>query len=203
MDQEPTTDDGRRSRRAVLGAAAAGAVALTAGRLIGAEPAAAVAPNFLLGTSNDGGGAETQLDSNFAGTALYVNNYDGTAVIGAGNGPDGNAGVIGSTNSVVGVWGIAAVDGVGVLGTSVSGYGLKVQGKAGFSTAGHAWIAKGTSSIKVDLHGVTTSSLVIATLQTYRTGFHVEAVVTYGGKFRIYVNKKAPVKTKVAFFVID
>jgi hypothetical protein len=61
----PEHDDPRqpRSRRAVLGAAAARAIGLTAARLGAASPAAAGTGAMQYGDDNDAGDAETTLTS--------------------------------------------------------------------------------------------------------------------------------------------
>lgn len=201
MERDGSMDE-PRSRRAVLGAAAAGAVALTAGRLIGADPVAAGTGTMLYGTSNDSGANETQLGAYRSGNALLVSNYGGTGIFGQGDGA-GGSGVTGFTNQQNGVSGYAYLDGTGVFAKSNTGYGLKVEGKVAFSRSGRVSVAKKTSSVKVDIPGVTTSSKVIATIQTNRKGYYVQAAVAFTGKIRIYLNKTVPAATKVAYFIID
>jgi hypothetical protein len=80
---------------------------------------------------------------------------------------------------------------------------LAVQGKAVFSRSGRTAISKGHASRAVTFAGVTTSSLVIATLQTYRSGIYVAAAVPAAGKFTIYLNKAVSATTYVAFFILN
>ena len=80
---------------------------------------------------------------------------------------------------------------------------LRVQGKAVFSRSGRTSITAGHSSRSVTLAGTTTSSLVIATLQTHRTGIYVAAAVPASGKFTIYLNKAVTATTYVAYFVLN
>ena len=92
----------------------------------------------------------------------------------------------------------------GVLASaSAVGTALDVRGKAKFSTARRVRIAKGASSIRVRLAGVTSASLVIATLQQSRAGVYVQAAVPTTGAFTIYLNRKLTVATYVAYFVIN
>jgi hypothetical protein len=95
-------------------------------------------------------------------------------------------------------------DNIGVYargdGTAI---GLKVQGKAQFSRSGRTYVSAGHATRAVTYAGVTTSSLVIATLQTYRTGVFIAAAVPSAGKFTIYLNKAVSGTTYVAFFIIN
>lgn len=80
---------------------------------------------------------------------------------------------------------------------------LQVNGKAKFSRSARKSIGATATSLKVTLAGVTTSSYVIATLQTKVTGCYVQSVVPAAGSFTIYLSK-APGKTVyVAYFVIN
>jgi hypothetical protein len=51
--------------------------------------------------------------------------------------------------------------------------------------------------------GVSTSSYVIATLQTRRIGVYVHAVVPGTGYFLIYLNKAVTANTYVGYLVIN
>jgi hypothetical protein len=94
--------------------------------------------------------------------------------------------------------------GVAVHAESEAGFvALNVVGKARFSRSGRTSIAAGKKSTTVTMSGVTTSSYVIATLQTNRTGVFVRAVVPAAGKFTIYLNKAASGATDVGFLVIN
>lgn len=94
--------------------------------------------------------------------------------------------------------------GVAVHAESEAGFvALNVVGKARFSRSGRTSIAAGKASTVVTMSGVTTSSYVIATLQTNRTGVYVRAVVPAAGKFTIYLNKAVGSATDVGFLVIN
>jgi hypothetical protein len=80
---------------------------------------------------------------------------------------------------------------------------LRVNGKAVFSRSGRLTITAGHSSIAKTLSGVSTSSLVLATLQSLRSGVYVAAVVPTTGKFTIYLNKAVASSTYVAYFVLN
>jgi hypothetical protein len=127
----------------------------------------------------------------------------GVVGLGDGLGPPGlfGAGVYGYSGAVsppqppnnVGVY--ARGD-----GTSLA---LKVQGKATFSRSGRTYVSASHSSRAVTLAGVTTSSLVIVTLQTYRTGVYVAAAVPAAGKFTVYLNKAVTATTYFAYFILN
>jgi hypothetical protein len=95
--------------------------------------------------------------------------------------------------------------GVGVQATagSVLQTALRVTGKVKFSRSGRIAIAAGGSSKKVSMPGVTTSSYIIATLQTRRTGVYVASVVPATGYFTIYLNKSVSSSTYVGYLVIN
>ena len=111
-------------------------------------------------------------------------------------------GVLGRTTTGKGVRGDATT-GTGGYFASTSGLALDVAGKARFSRSKRVTIAAGASSLKVTLAGVTTSSLVLANLQSNRAGFYVQAVVPASGSFTIYLNKATTAATFVAYFVLN
>ena len=150
------------------------------------------------------------------------------AILGASGGA--NTGVQGysgapdslpATPAKTGVFGYAAQDAtaVGVKGESTTGTGglfttttgtaLQVAGKAKFSRSGRATVLKGKSYVDVTVTGgMTSHSMVHATLQTYRSGVSIAAVrINYptAGKARIYLTKVASTtaSTYVAWFVAE
>jgi hypothetical protein len=80
---------------------------------------------------------------------------------------------------------------------------LNVTGKTKFSRSGRVAVSAGASSKKVTMSGVTTTSYVIATLQSKRTGVYVASVVPATGYFTIYLNKAVTSSTTVGFLVIN
>jgi hypothetical protein len=95
--------------------------------------------------------------------------------------------------------------GVGVYAAAetTSQVALKVSGKVQLSRAGRTYVATNASYRTVTMAGVTTSSFIIATLQTRRTGVYVHAVVPAAGKFTIYLNKAVSANTYVGYVVIN
>jgi hypothetical protein len=117
-----------------------------------------------------------------------------------------------------GVWGDSEdLGGVGVIAESAStsnpaliAYGatssspaLQVNGKMKFNRAGRKTISAGKSSLVVTMAGVTTTSKILAVLNSNRSGRYVRAVVAGSGKFTIYLNSSVSSSTYVAYFVYD
>lgn len=80
---------------------------------------------------------------------------------------------------------------------------LRVQGKAVFSRSGRAAVSAGQSSKVVTMAGVTSTSLVLVTLRTRRSGVYVAAAVPAAGKFTVYLNKAVTATTYFAYLVLD
>jgi hypothetical protein len=97
--------------------------------------------------------------------------------------------------------------GAGLLAWGGTGTGndvaLDVRGKAKFSRSGRATIGSGRSSIKINVTGVTWSSLVFAVLRSNRSGRYVRAVVPTTGSFTIYLNTTVTSSTYVVWFVVN
>ena len=116
----------------------------------------------------------------------------------------GYFGVYGS--GVVGVTGQAETTsgpGVRAMGATTSSLALQVLGKVSFNRAGRKTIGAGKSSLVVSMAGVTSSSKVLAVLNSNRSGRYVRAVVPATGKFTVYLNSSVSSSTYVAYFVID
>jgi hypothetical protein len=97
------------------------------------------------------------------------------------------------------------VAGVGVQATAgtTAQIALNVVGKAKFSRSGRTYVGTNTYLRRVNMAGVTTSSYILATLQTRRTGVYVHAVVPAAGYFVIYLNKSVTANTYVGYLVIN
>lgn len=166
------------------------------------------------GTTNGSGGIGV-LGSGLIGvqgsgtaTGVFGSGETGVAGSGAKYGVSGNsanaagAGVLGqATNGAIGVEG-ASDTGEGVLAKSTSGDALKVVGKVAFSRSGLATVAATKKSVTVNLAGVTTSSMVIATLQTAAGAIGVANAVPATGKFTINLMAAPTGAVKVAWFII-
>ena len=93
--------------------------------------------------------------------------------------------------------------------TEVAGTALQVAGRATFSRSGRATVLKGKSYVDIVVAGgLTSHSMVHATLQVYRTGVAVAAArINYpsAGKARIYLTKVASTtaSTSVGWFVAE
>jgi len=113
---------------------------------------------------------------------------------------NGFAGVVGDVDGGTGVQGWTGVAvapdpiaHVGVLAGAENGrIALQVNGVGKFNRSGRASITVGTSSKKITVPGgVTTAAFGIATLQTNRAGYYVQAVVPSASTstITVYLNK--------------
>jgi hypothetical protein len=155
----------------------------------------------VIGRSTDGAGVQGY-SVNDAGLHGFGGPYglwaDGTSVGVHGRGLGDGRGIHGE-----------ATTGVGGYFTATPGAALQVVGKAQFSRSGKAAVPKGRSYVDIIVPGgFTNHSMVHATLQNYRPGVSVAAVVTGSradGKARIYLTKVASTTatTFVAWFVAE
>jgi hypothetical protein len=145
-----------------------------------------------IGVVGDVEGASTAVYG-FAGDQDIVVPPASTAVAGLA-GDNGHVGVRGHvmTGTGIGVWASSA---------SVTQTALLVQGKVRLSRSGRVSVGSTSSSRKVTMVGVTSSSYVVATMQTNVSGLYVRAVVPTAGSFRIYLSK-APGKTVYVGYVV-
>ena len=95
-------------------------------------------------------------------------------------------------------------DNVGVYaGADPTGIALQVNGRVKLSRSGRAAVSKGKSSHAVAIGGLTSANLVIATLQTHRTGVYITAAVPTTGRFTLYLNKAVTATTYFAWVVLN
>ena len=133
----------------------------------------------------------------------------------AGTTAGGGSGVAGSAGSAsaTGVDGSGTAGATGVRGTSDSGTGvyaastngaaLEVVGKVTFTRSGITTIPAKAVSAKVDLTGVSTSSMVLATLQEAAGSVGVANVVPASGSFVINLSGAPAGSVRVAWLVLD
>jgi hypothetical protein len=137
-------------------------------------------------------------DPDFAATGVWGDSPD-IGVFGSGSigmVGSGSIGMIGeSTNS--------SFPGVIARGATATSPALEVQGKVKFSRAGRKTIGAGKSTLVVTMAGVTTTSKILAVLNSNRSSRYVRAVVAGSGKFTIYLNSSVSSSTYVAYFVYD
>jgi len=206
------------SRRALLTAAAGSAAALAASTL--ALPAQVVAGSdgdVVLGGPNTTS-SKTSINATVTGDAFFVQtNYNGhanTAIAAfadstaAGAGVHGHGticpGVLGtSENGGPGVYGYSNI-GIGVLASAPLGYpALWVEGRSHFRLSGRTSMTAGHSTFTKTLTGVTSSSIVIAVLQTNESGISVRAAVPSTGKFVVYLTKALTSSAVVGWIVLN
>lgn len=179
----------------------------------------------LVGSNSGGGSGVYGESSNASGYGVYGQNTisGNTGYIG---GPDfavhGECGgpqlaIQGTANAAsgVGVYGwndanktlglLGGVYGVIAGATTDHGLALGVYGKAAFSRSGILTIPANRNSVTHSGIALSDGCLVLAALQQYRSGVYVAAAVPdiAADSFRIYLNKKVPAATKVAWFVIN
>ena len=163
------------------------------------------ATNGFIGTLGYSDGFVGMLGSGIIGV------YGSASSIGvAADGAD--AGVFGQTMTggiaVVGLIGtgpdtMPASVGVFACGTDAGTTALQVSGKVKFSRSGRISIG-GTATTKTKtMSGVTTSSYIIATMQTSVSGVYVRAVVPASGSFKIYLSKAAGKTVYVGYLVVN
>jgi hypothetical protein len=167
------------------------------------------------GISVDGSGAATTTAMAYTGAYGWSPAFPDDTGVGVGVwGDSADWGVFGSGGVGVYGWG---PNGVGVIGESgntstpaIIAFGatdsspaLQVNGKVKFNRAGRKTIGAGKSSLVVTMAGVTTTSKILAVLNSNRSGRYVRAVVAGSGKFTIYLNSSVSSSTYVAYFVYD
>jgi hypothetical protein len=171
--------------------------------------------------------------STSGGHGAYGRSTNGIGVFGTlASGPSGllgggsMAGVVGDSGSARGVLGLSAGDdgvhgttsadgfsgvrgvdtsaggGYGVYGSSTAGTALKVVGITEFSRSGSALVSG--ASVVVTGVALSSSSLILATLQGYEKGVAVAGVVpnVATSSFTIHLTKAAKVSLAIAWFVV-
>ena len=130
----------------------------------------------------------------------------GTGVYGTGGwGVQGDVDVTG-----IGVYGnigpspapVVPAAGVVARAELSTGVALRVLGRASFSFSGRATIAAHKSSVRVNRAGVTSASLIIATLKTNRAGVYVQSAVSGSRRFTITLNKAVSGTTYVSYLIL-
>jgi hypothetical protein len=165
------------------------------------------------GVSGLSGAGTGVVGSSASGDGVVGTSGGGFGVLGDSTGDDGvhgtttadtKSGVAGIDSSAGGGYGLygRSASGTGVLAASPSGTALKVEGKVTFSRSGLATIAKGKTSVTIPLAGVTTSTLVLATLQQVLNGVLIAGAVPATDSFTIYLSGAPTANLKVAWFVI-
>lgn len=116
-----------------------------------------------------------------------------------------------------GVWG-DTVNGVGVVGTgdwgvfgagnvafkAVGAIALHTTGKVVFSgRSGHNYVRAGHYYVDIPISGMTAAADVIATLRTRKSGYYINAVTSYTGKFRLFLNKTTYSNLHFNFLVLN
>jgi hypothetical protein len=158
----------------------------------GVNPNCATSTTGILNTATNGDTAFAAIAST-SGTGVFAHSVTGD-------------GVQGTSVSGAGVHGSASdPSGVGVLADGAR-TGLKVNGAAVFSRSGSLTIPQGSSSGKVKPLNLTSSSLVLATIQGNVAGVNVRGVTIVpgtSGSFTVHLNNAAPSAVIVGWFVVN
>ena len=96
--------------------------------------------------------------------------------------------------------------GAGVIAENLSGgTALQVLGEASFSRSGTVTVPAGKASAAKSGISLTAASLILATIQGNVPGVYVQGVTVItgsAGSFTVHLNRAAPAKTTVAWFVL-
>jgi hypothetical protein len=129
---------------------------------------------------------------------------DGAGVNGlgltSGNGVEGDgagAGVVGKTLSATGT-GVSATNG-GFAGATA----LKATGKTSFSRSGKLTVPAGTSSATKSAISLSSTSVVLATIQGNQAGVYVQGVTHTTTSFTIHLSKNTTADLPVGWFVVN
>ncbi len=144
---------------------------------------------------------------------VYGQSNDGDGVLGFsyhGNGVSGHsstankAALKGVDVAKSGGMGLFAqsVHGTAAVVTSGEGVALKVSGKAEFSNSGVATVPSGSKTVTVEVAGLTSSSVVLATIQKPQGSVSIAGAEAAAGKFTITLTAKATSSLPVGWFVI-
>jgi hypothetical protein len=123
------------------------------------------------------------------------------------------SGVYGENNAFSGGYGAAGrashPGGVAVLADQPdpSGVALRTTGRLEFQNrSGTATVAVGQANTVVNIAGVTSSSMVLATIQQNKSGYWIRAAVPGSGKITIHLNKattETSGSVKIAYLVMN
>ncbi|MGO8876066.1 MAG: hypothetical protein ACLQNG_09935 [Acidimicrobiales bacterium] len=165
----------------------------------------AVTPSLIYYGTGSGVVAQLGNPANDSAAVLASTAGTGNAVLAEiTNTKNKSAAISGTTQSDRGI-GVSGYSksGIGVRAASTSGDALVVSGKVVFSTSGLATVATHKTSVTVALATVTSSSIVLATLQTDEGAIAVANAVPGSGEFTINLTAAPHAHSvKVAWFVI-
>jgi hypothetical protein len=137
-----------------------------------------------------------------AGSVGVVGDAGGTSTAVYGFAGEEQPAAPASGTGVMGRAGVGASYGVVAAAAASNQFALYVAGRLRLNGAGgRTTFGSTATSKKILLAGVSTSSFVVATIQTSIAGCYVRAVVPAAGSFTIYLSK-APGKTAVVGYIV-
>jgi hypothetical protein len=149
----------------------------------------------VVGIAGDGGGISSDLsetgvygfcDTTFQyAVGVWGDTFQGIGVVGSGD-----WGVLGAGTSI---------------GVFASGpIALRTSGKLVFAgRSGHNYVRAGHYYVDIYISGMTSAADVIATLRTRKAGYYIAAVISYTGKFRLFLNKGTTTNVWFNFLVLN
>ena len=94
-------------------------------------------------------------------------------------------------------------NGVAVRGQSAHGLALHVEGRAKFAQSGVATVPSGHKTANVSVPGLTSSNIVLATIQNPQDGLFIEGAAAGSGSFTITLSGSTESNIKVGWLVLD
>lgn len=163
--------------------------------------------------------------SGTGGHGVYGNSVHGDGVLGISA---HKTGVVGQ-GSTVGQSGVAGIDvtpavgghglfgqsqhgdglyatspnGVALRGQSAHGLALHVEGKAKFANSGVVTVPSGHKTANVHVSGLTSSNIVLATIQNPQSGIFIEGAAAGSGSFTVTLSGSTESSIKVGWLVLD
>lgn len=94
-------------------------------------------------------------------------------------------------------------NGVAIRGQSAHGLALQVEGRAKFAHSGVATVPGGHKTANVSVPGLTSSNIVLATIQNPQNGIFIEGAAAGSGSFTITLSGNTESSVKVGWLVLD
>ena len=195
----------RRTRRGLLRGAAAGVAGVAAGSLAPASALAADGDTLKLAADNVAANTTVLRIADSGQAALELRSRTDEGTLKAFNDSSDGYGVL----AVGEAFGLVAVGNTeaAVYATSDDALALKILGRVGLSRSGVLTVPAGTRSLSFSpgFHGVRTSTMAFATLQTYRSNLWISAAIpdVATQKITIWLSRTVSVPMTVAWMLLD
>jgi hypothetical protein len=127
---------------------------------------------------------------------------EGASGVSAENTAKGGFGLFGQANEGTSVYG-TSTNGTGVHASSAHGTALEVSGKTKFSRSGLTIIRGGSRTATVHVDGLTSASIVLATIQRPQAGLALAGALAAEGSFELHLSGPAPADVPVGWLILD